>query len=115
MERRKNTKERRKSVRVILEEHTREDTANFKAIRDQLAVQDNDHKVFTATLERIEAHMKTSNDFMGSLSWLSEISRGTQLLKRPSLWLVAFVVGLVALFGGLKGLAAMVLAAITPK
>lgn len=47
-------------------------------------------------------HMEKSNEFMKNLSWLADISKGTQLLKKPSLWVLALIIGLAAFLGGLK-------------
>ncbi len=108
MPERRVAKERRKTVREALELHSTEDRANFNNI--------------ALALKSIEAHIKVSNEhmaatntFMASLSWLSDISQGTQLLKKPSLWLVAFVIGLVALFGGLKAILAGIISVVIPK
>lgn len=100
MERRK-AKDRRKSVRDILEQHAKEDLANFKNIGDSLV--------------RIEEHMVKNNEFMNNLSWLNDISKGTKLLKSPILWFLGGVVGLVALLGGVKALAAGFLAWVLPR
>lgn len=53
-------------------------------------------------------------DSLNSISWLADISKGTQLLKKPSLWFFAFILGLVALMGGLKALIAMVVNWVLP-
>lgn len=53
-------------------------------------------------------------DSLDSISWLADISKGTQLLKKPSLWLVAFILGIVALMGGLKALIAAVVNWVIP-
>jgi hypothetical protein len=108
MERRKNKKDRRKTVRELFEEHAKDDKANFEKINTSLQKID-------AYMERGDEHIREDKVFKESLAWLSDISRGTQLLKRPSLWLVAFVVGIVALSGGLKALALGALSIITPK
>lgn len=54
-------------------------------------------------------------DFMGNLSWLADISKATDLLKKPSLWLVAFVLGMVALFGGVKALFGFIISLFVAK
>lgn len=108
MERRRNKKDRRKTVRELFEEHAKEDRANFESINTSLAG-------IRGYMERGDEHMKEDKAFKESLAWLSDISRGTQLLKRPSLWLVAFVVGIVALSGGLKALIAGIISIATPK
>src|SRR3990167_7888173 len=74
--------------------HFREDTERFNK-------QEEDHQEFRETLKEIKS-------FMIDLTWLSDITKGTQLLKRPSLWIVGFVITAVALMGGLKALLASI-------
>lgn len=108
MERRRNKKDRRKTVRQLFEDHAREDRTNFEKINLSL-------QGISKYMERGDEHMKEDKVFKESLVWLSDISRGTQLLKRPSLWLVAFVVGMVALLGGFKALMAGIISIVMPK
>ncbi len=58
--------------------------------------------------KKLEEKMDLIITIITPLRWLSDGSRAVGLLKKPSLWLVAFVIGLVALLGGLKALATMV-------
>lgn len=90
-----------KELQKALIAHFREDTKRFDK-------QEEDHRGFEITLGKIEG-------FMENLTWLSDITRGTQLLKRPSLWVVGFVITLVALTGGLKALLTGILAWVMPK
>lgn len=92
---------KQKTIKKILEEHLEDDRVRF-------AKQDLDHEEFRTTLLEIKG-------FMASLSWLSDISKGTQLLRRPSLWFMVFVLGLVALLGGIKSLGAMLISFINTK
>ena len=78
-----------------LKKHFREDAINFKAIDDRFTLQEADHKRFDAKLDCISENLK-------NLAWLSDASRGISLLRRPALWLLAFVIGLVALKGGVR-------------
>lgn len=73
-----------------LKKHFDEDRVNFKKIDD--------------SLNTLIEGQKITHDFMKNLSWLNDISRATELLKKPSLWIVALVLGAVALFGGVKAL-----------
>lgn len=107
MDRRAPTNEE-KTLEEQLLEHFEADKKNFKKIAD-------DNKTQTDLLKNIEDHMKKNNEFMGSLSWLSDISHATQLLKKPSLWFVAFILGLVALFGGVKALFIGFISLIMPR
>lgn len=97
-----------KQLHELLIVHFREDSDRFGAA-------EKDHKEFREILKVIGGHIEKSNGFMENLSWLNDISKGTQLLKRPSLWVVAFVLGLAALFGGLKTLAVTLLSWVIPK
>ncbi len=99
----------------MLEQHFIEDRANFENIAKALQGIEAQFKVSNDHMAVSNDHMKATNDFMASLSWLSDISKGTQLLKRPSLWFVAFILGIVAFAGGLKALLAMILGWVIPK
>ncbi len=115
MPERRKVKERRKDVRELLEQHFKEDRANFKNIAKALEGIEAQQKIGNEHMKISNEHMAATNTFMASLAWLSDISRGTQLLKKPSLWFVAFVIGLVALFGGLKAILVGILSVVMPK
>lgn len=55
-------------------------------------------------VEDMNVTLKNIEKFMENLSGLNNFVTGVDLLKKPSLWLLAFVIGIVALFGGLKTL-----------
>jgi len=42
--------------------------------------------------------------FMANLQWLADSSKGVSLLRKPTLWVVALIIGIVAFTGGLKAL-----------
>ena len=60
-----------------------------------LAKQDLDHIKFNRDIEEIK-------EFMANLSGINDVVKGTKLLRTPSLWLLALVIGTVALLGGFK-------------
>lgn len=103
-DRRRTIVKNRRSTDVskLLESHFEEDKRNFLRVDEQMEKQTQDHEKFDATLSNIEKHMEKSTAFMESMSGLNDFVSGTRLLKKPSLWLVAVVVGVVALFGGFK-------------
>jgi len=41
---------------------------------------------------------------MANLQWLADSSKGVSLLRKPTLWIVALIIGIVAFTGGLKAL-----------
>ena len=102
MENRKlKIKDRRRSVRDVLQDHTKEDNEHFKNIG--------------LALGRIEKHMENSTTFMQDLSWLSDISKGAQLLKKPSLWFIGFIVAVVILVTNVKTLLVWAVSWVMPK
>ena len=92
---------KQKNITLLLQEHIEDDRKRFDK-------QEDDHREFRATLQEIKG-------FMTNLAWLSDISKGTQLLKKPSLWLIAFILGIIALMGGLKTLLAGIVSWVTFK
>lgn len=72
----------------LLKNHFEEDRVNFKKIDESLGV-------------LIDGQKKT-HEFMENLGWLADASKGVGLLKRPVVWFVLFIAGLVAVTGGLK-------------
>lgn len=52
---------------------------------------------FSKTLAEIKG-------FMANLQWLADSSKGVSLLRKPALWVVALIIGIVAFTGGLKAL-----------
>jgi len=52
---------------------------------------------FSKTLAEIK-------EFMANLQWLADSSKGVSLLRKPALWVVALIIGIVAFTGGLKAL-----------
>jgi len=99
-----------------LKKHFEEDRINFKKIEDQFSkLQDSTDKQ-NEHLHTILVHIKTSNEFMENLSGINDVVKGVKLFRRPSLWILAFVLGIVALTGGLKTLLAGILGwAVGPK
>jgi len=91
-----------------IKKHFDEDRVKFKNIEDKFINQEMDHAEFRKTLLEIKG-------FIENLSWLSDITKGTQLLRKPSLWLLALVLGVVALSGGLKALVVGILSALGIK
>lgn len=90
------------NVQEELHKHFKEDKENFAKINDNfesqniiLAQQDKDHIQFKEDLDEIKAFMK-------DLKGVDDFFRGVGLLKKPAMIFVAVVVGIVALFGGLK-------------
>lgn len=72
----------------MLKKHIEDDNTRFKK-------QDDDHEQFRKDLGEIKV-------FMANLSGVSDLVRGAGLLKAPMIWLLALVVGIVALMGGVK-------------
>lgn len=70
--------------------------------------QEKDHIKFDQKLDRIQ-------ESVNNIQWLADISKATDLLKRPSLWLVALVLGVVALMGGVKALFAAIISIFIKK
>lgn len=89
-----------KTIKQIIEKHIEDDNLRF-------AKQEIDHERFDQKLDDIKG-------FMESLSWLSDISKGTLLLRTSSKWILAVIIGLVALFGGIKSLIALFASWLTP-
>ncbi len=88
---------------------------DIQGIQNALNTHLTDHSKMVETLVNINENIKKSNDFMENLSWLNDISRGTKLLKSPILWFLAFIVGTVALLGGVKALAASFFTWVMPR
>lgn len=90
-------------------------SGNIAGLQRSLNAHFEEHKKLTETLGRIEGDVKESKAFMQDLGWLKDISQGTRLLKSPMLWFLAFIVGAVALLGGVKALSAGFLSWVIPK
>jgi hypothetical protein len=88
---------------------------DIQGIRTTLDNHLSDHNEMVKTLVSINENIKRSNEFMANLSWLNDISMGTRLLKSPMLWLLALIVGLIALMGGVKALSAGFISWVIPK
>lgn len=111
MNRRKNNKidvDIRKTDELTPKELQKSLIAHFREDTERFLSQEEDHKDFREGLGEIKV-------FMQNLSWLNDISQGTQLLKKPSLWFLAFILGIVALMGGLKALLVGIASWITPR
>lgn len=93
-----------KKLTDAMTKHFVDDSENFEKINKANELQDQDHKNFYLRLGEIQKHQEETKAFMENLSGVSDLVRGAGLLKKPSLWLLAFVVGLVALFGGFKAI-----------
>ena len=92
------------NIEKELKTHFEEDRINFKKIEDRFLEVKNSNDKQNETLNTILVHVKTTNEFMENLEGINNVVKGTRLLKTPSLWLIALVVGIVALFGGIKSL-----------
>lgn len=77
--------------------HFEDDKKNFGRIDKILEKQDSDHKEFSKDLKEIKA-------FMENLSGVNDFVKGASLLKKPMIWFLSIVVGIVALMGGLKSI-----------
>jgi len=82
--------------------HFKEDAENFKKIDEANKLQEEDHKNFYRMLGEIQTAQKETKEFMENLSGVSDLVRGAGLLKKPSLWLLGIVLGIIALMGGFK-------------
>lgn len=85
-----------------LVKHFEEDRINFRKIEDKFLEQRNVHLKFDEKLNTILIHIHKSNEFMENMSGINDVVKGTKLLKTPSLWLVALVLGVIALMGGFR-------------
>lgn len=94
-------KENNMNFEELLKKHTDEDHKNFEKIEKRL--------------DLIIDGQKKTHAFMDTLGWLSDISKATDLLKKPSLWVLAFVLGMVALFGGVKALVGAIISIFITK
>ncbi len=65
--------------------------------------------------QRLDEYIVKDELWKADLAWLKDISQGTRLLKNPLLWFLAFVVGAVALIGGIKALSAGFVTWVMPK
>ncbi len=82
--------------------HFEEDRVSFRKIEDKFLEQQNVHLKFDEKLNTILIHIHKSNEFMENMAGINDVVKGTKLLKTPSLWLIAFVVGIIALTGGFR-------------
>jgi len=73
-----------------------------KAFVEHLEEHKKSSEALTNTLKEINTHMKKSQDFMENLASINDVVKAVRLLKTPSTWLLVLVLGIVALFGGLK-------------
>lgn len=73
------------------------------------------HTILVKEVTEIKNTLIKIEQFMENLSGLNDISAGIVLLKKPTLWLLAFVVGLLALFGGLKAILSFIFLTVTTK
>lgn len=69
----------------------------YVALENKVKAQDNDHVRF----EKMLVDIKESLD---NLQGLSDFFKGAGLLKKPLMILIAFIIGLVTLIGGIKSL-----------
>lgn len=109
------TKERRKVIRrkpesmaVLLARHFQEDRDNFSDIQKQFANQAREKVELNQNLKLIASQMEKNNIFMENMKGFSEFVEGASLLKKPVIWFVALVIGIVALGGGIKTILAWV-------
>lgn len=68
--------------------HQQDDAKNFEEIRN--------------TLQQILDNQKVESSFRTDLQALSDFIKGLGLLRKPVLWILGLVLGIVALMGGLK-------------
>jgi hypothetical protein len=85
-----------------LKRHFEEDRTNFQRMDEQFSKIQAAADQQTEQLNTILLHIKTTNEFMENLDGFNNLVKGTTLLKKPVLWFLAIVLGIVALFGGLK-------------
>lgn len=86
--------------------------ADFEAeVREYMKYNESRHETLTDILKGMQDKDKETTDtlkriegFMLNLNGLNNFVTGVDLLKKPTLWLLAFVIGFVALVGGLKTL-----------
>lgn len=78
-------------------EHEGLDMQEFQKINDKINTSIEQNILLLERSKKIE-------EFMENMSGINDISQGISLLKRPALWILAFVIGVVALIGGAKTL-----------
>lgn len=76
-------------------DHDRKDDERFLAGEARFDKMDERFDNQDEVLERIES-------FMSNMSGISDAVRGVGLLKKPALWLLAFVLGIIMFTGGIK-------------
>ena len=108
-------KERRKTVCPLETEHQMMKVAMFgNKETGQIGLferMDNQDKL----LLEIKDFTRTSSSFMENLAGVSNTVTAISLLKKPAIWLLALVLGILALFGGLKAIFLWIGALITMK
>ena len=72
------------------DEHTEEDRKNFEKIHD--------------TMDCMNKKLDKIGESMENLQGMTDFFKGTKLLQKPLMIIVAFIVGIVALIGGLRTL-----------
>ena len=97
------------NLSVEIKKHFEEDRINFQRMDDQFKKMEDANTEQNMKLNTILVHIKTSNEFMENMNGINDVVKGVSLLKRPSLWLLALVIGMVALFGGFKSILAIFL------
>lgn len=85
-----------------MKKHFEEDAVNFNKIDEANKLQEEDHKNFYLMLGQIQTDQQKTKAFMENLAGVSDLVKGAGLLKKPMIWLLAVVVGFIALMGGLK-------------
>lgn len=80
-----------------LNNHEMQDTEQFRKIQERFDNQDE-------MLLEIKDFMAEARTFMADLNGVKETVVGVGLLKKPALWVLALIVGIVTLTGGLKAM-----------
>lgn len=75
--------------------HQEEDAKRFDDITRNLNAQND-------VLKQILENQKVESSFRADLEALSDFIKGLGLLKKPVLWILGLVLGIVALMGGLR-------------
>lgn len=91
-----------------LTKHFKDDFDFQKAVVEWQKKHEADHQDLT---DKLASFITT----MTPLTELANTFKAGILLRRPSLWILAVVLGLVAFFGGVKSLLALFISFIMPK
>lgn len=87
--------ERESGFFPALIKHQEDDAKRFDEITKTLESQN-------TVLKQILDNQKVESSFRADLEALADFIKGLGLLRKPVLWILGFVLGVVALMGGLK-------------